>query len=170
MMCGSLDKGRMLARQIGAPRHVVADAGHAAGTRMRDYAHFGDPASERNALLIECGQHWERSSAEVAKDVALRFLGHYGVVEHGFVDRHLDSSPPVAQHVIEVTGPYTIQTDAFRFADEYVGMEVIEEADTVIGWDGDREVRTPYDRAVLIMPSRRRRRGEWAVRFGRYVD
>jgi hypothetical protein len=48
-------------------------------------------------------------------------------------------------------------------------MEVIEKQGTLIGWDGDAEVRTPYDKCVLIMPSRRLRRGESAVRFGRYT-
>jgi hypothetical protein len=39
----------------------------------------------------------------------------------------------------------------------------------VIGHDGDRPVRTPYDDCVLVMPSRRLRPGESAVRFGRLV-
>jgi predicted deacylase len=170
MMCGALDKGRDLARHLGVPLHVVSDAGHAAGKRMRDYAHFGDPASERNALLVECGQHWEQAAVGVARDVALRFLGHCDVVSRDFIDEHLEGAPPPAQHLIEVTGPYTIETDEFRFDGEFVGMEVIETAGTIIGWDGERPLRTPYDRCVLIMPTRRRRKGESAVRFGRYVD
>src|SRR5204863_447655 len=39
-----------------------------------------------------------------------------------------------------------------------------------IGHDGEREVRTPYDNCILIMPSRRLVRGQTAVRLGRYVD
>ena len=50
-----------------------------------------------------------------------------------------------------------------------VRMEVIEKKGTLIGWDGKTEVRTPYDNCVLVMPSRRLRRGESAVRFGRYT-
>ena len=42
--------------------------------RMRDYGGFGDPAGSKTALLIECGQHWERRAAQVAIDVMLRFL------------------------------------------------------------------------------------------------
>jgi hypothetical protein len=48
-------------------------------------------------------------------------------------------------------------------------MEVIAKKGTLIGWDGASEVHTPYDNCVLIMPSRRLRKGESAVRFGRYV-
>ncbi len=39
----------------------------------------------------------------------------------------------------------------------------------MIGHDGDRPIPTPYDDCVLVMPSRRLRRGESAVRFGRFV-
>jgi hypothetical protein len=38
------------------------------------------------------------------------------------------------------------------------------------GHDGDKQVTTPFDDGVLIMPSRRLNRGESAVRFGRFVD
>ena len=37
MLCGPQDKGRALALDLGAPATVVADAGHSAGRRMRDY-------------------------------------------------------------------------------------------------------------------------------------
>ncbi len=37
------------------------------------------------------------------------------------------------------------------------------------GTDGDRPIATPYDDCVLVMPSRRLRRGESAVRFGCFV-
>lgn len=170
MMCGPNEKGRRLAQDLASPEHVVSDAGHAAGRRMRDYDAFGDPQSPRNALLIECGQHWEPASVDVAKEIALRFLAHYRVVSPEFVEEHLTAPPAPAQRVIEVTGPITIETDDFRFTEIFRGMEVIEKEGTLIGWDGDREIRTPYDNCVLIMPSRRLRRGESAVRFGRYLS
>jgi predicted deacylase len=170
MMCGPVDKGRQLALALDAPEHVVADAGHAAGTRMRDYGEFADASSDKNALLIECGQHWEPPSALVAKDIVLRFLANFDVVAPDFVATHRDPSSVEAQRVIEVTGPATISTDDFRFAEDYRGLEIIDDAGTVIGWDGDAEVQTPYDHCVLIMPSRRLKKGESAVRFGRYVE
>jgi hypothetical protein len=90
-------------------------------------------------------------------------------VGSAFVEEHLTAAPPAQQRVVEVTGPITIETDNFRFTESFRGMEVIEEKGTLIGWDGNTEVRTPYDDCVLIMPSRRLRRGESAVRFGRYA-
>ena len=170
MMAGPLDKGRRFAAEVGAPAHVVCDAGHAAGRRMRDYAGFGDPDSARNALLVECGQHWSHSTGQVAIEVVFRFLACTGAVAREWIHERLPQAAPPPQRVIEVSGPVTIGTDHFRFAADYRGMEVIREPGTLLGWDGDREVRTPYPDCVLIMPSRRLRRGESAVRLGRYVD
>ena len=169
MLAGRHDKGRRLALGVGAPVHVVCDAGHAAGTRMRDYAAFGDRDSERNALLIECGQHWASGTDQVAVEVALRFLACTGAVAREWVEARLPATAPPAQRIIDVTGPVTIESDRFWFVEDYQGMEVIADEGTVVGWDGERAIRTPYPNCVLIMPSRRLRRGESAVRFGRYI-
>lgn len=170
LLCGPAEKGRQLARTISFPPHVVSDTGHAAGRRLRDYGEFADEASTKNALLIECGQHWETSSEAVAKEMALRFLAHYDVIDRQFVSDHLPAEAPAPQQLIQVSGPVTIETDSFKFTEAFQGMEVIERAGTVIGYDGDKEIRTPYDNCVLIMPSRRLRKGESAVRFGRFID
>lgn len=166
LLCGPAVKGRRLARAVGAPMHIVADTGHAAGVRMRDYGAFVDESSHKNSLLIECGQHWSASSADVANDVVLRFLGSFEVLDPDFIDQHLEHAPPPMQHVVQVTEPVTIETDRFRFVDEYRGMEVISKAGTVIARDGEKAVTTPYDNCVLIMPSGRLKKGESAVRFG----
>ncbi len=47
---------------------------------------------------------------------------------------------------------------------------MIEKANTLIGYDGEEEVRTPFDRCVLVMPGRHLAQGLSAVRLGRYVD
>jgi succinylglutamate desuccinylase len=170
MLCGPLAKGRTWARRVGFPEMVVADAGHAAGKRMRDYGAFGDPASPRNALLVECGQHWERSSAEVAIETMLRVLVDLRTIDPGDAAGYLPRAPQPPARVIEVTDAITVRGDEFAFVAEYRGMEVVERAGTVIAHDGGVPVATPHDRCVLIMPSRRLRPGQTAVRLGRFVD
>lgn len=169
MMAGPLPKGRELARGVGIPETVVTDAGHAAGRRMRDYLGFADAASPRNALLVECGQHWETSSRDIAIESAYRFLRHLEVISPEAAEPYIGDGAP-AQKFIEVAGPVTIETDEFRFAEDYKGLELISEAGTVIGYDGSKEVATPFDDCVLIMPSRRLNKGESAVRLGRFVS
>jgi len=168
-LCGPLEKGRTLALALGSPAYVVSDAGHAAGRRMRDYAGFADRAGSKTALLVECGRHWEKSSVDVARDQCVRFLNQHGMLDSEFVREHLQTRFDTVQRVIEVTGPVTIKTDAFRFTEDFSGLEVIPEAGTLIGFDGVEEVRTPYDDCVLIMPSLRKGKGESAVRLGRFV-
>ena len=172
MLAGLLPRSRELAQRVGIPELIMCDAGHAAGPRMRDFGGFGDPASTKTALLIECGQHWERRSAEVATDVMLRFLIAAGTVHAD--DVAAIGGPDFAAHprqrVIEVTEAVTISGDRFDFAGDYRGLEVLAKQGTLIGHDGEREVRTPYDNCILIMPSRRLVRGQTAVRLGRYVD
>ena len=168
MICGMTQKARELALGLGTPAHLVCDAGHAAGRRMRDYGAFADDASPKNALLIECGQHWARASAAVAIDAMLRFLMHFGAIERDVAAPHL-APLPAAQRVVEVTQAITVASDDFRFAAPYVGMELIARAGTVIGHDGAQAVATPYDNCVLIMPSMRLKKGETAVRLGRIV-
>jgi len=170
MMCGPLDKGRRFARAVGIPEIIVSDEGHAAGRRMRDYGAFGDPASPKNALLVECGQHWEAASAVVAKETALRFLAAVDVIGADVVEGFKLSPKPARQKLIEVTSAVTIAAEKFTFAGNFVGLEVIPKRGMEIGRDGQTPVLAPYDNCVLIMPSRRLSRGQTAVRLGRYVD
>jgi predicted deacylase len=172
MLAGLLPRSRELARRVGIPELIMCDAGHAAGPRMRDYGEFGDPNSPKTALLIECGQHWERRAAEVAMDVTLRFLIALEVVTRDDVAAlgGPDFAAQPRQRVIEVTEAVTIAGDRFDFAGDFRGLEVLPEKGMLIGRDDGIEVRTPYDNCVLIMPSRRLVRGQTAVRLGRFID
>ncbi|MGF1628599.1 MAG: M14 family metallopeptidase [Kiloniellaceae bacterium] len=170
MMAGPLAKGRELAKTVGLPEVVVTDAGHAAGKRMRDYEGFADPASAKNALLVECGQHWEAAAGPIAIQTALRFLLVNGMVDADWAEGGLTGLELPQQRFVEVTGPVTIESEGFRFVDEYLGLEVIPKAGSVIAYDGEKPVTTPYDDCVLIMPSRRLNPGASAVRLGRYVS
>jgi succinylglutamate desuccinylase len=168
MMVGMLDKSVALAHKVGVPELIVRDKGHAAGRRMRDYGGFGDPRSPKTALLIECGQHWEKSAQDVALATTLSFLTVLDVLDPEFAKRHnVEKSPH--QRVITVTDAVTIETDKFTFAGPYTGLEMLGKKGTLIAYDGDKQVLTPYDDCVLIMPSRRLTRGTTAVRLGRYT-
>ena len=167
MICGPLDKGIRFAFDVGIPRDIVSDTGHANGTRMRDYGGFGDPASPKNALLVECGQHWERNAEAVAWQTTWRFLDRVGVVDRAEAAREIEANVP-AQRLIRVTEAVIANTPAFRFAKPFAGMEVIPHEGDLIAWDGDAPVRAPYDNCVLIMPVPNNiKTGLTAVRLGR---
>lgn len=168
MLAGLTDKSLALARRVGVPGIIVRDAGHAAGARMRDYGDFSEGASPKAALLVECGQHWEKPTAEIASETAWRFLAASGVLAPAEAATIL-ARPAAPQRVVAVTDAVTIEGPSFEFTQDFLGMEVIPRAGTVIAHDGGHEIRTPYDDCVLIMPSRRLLRGQTAVRLGRFT-
>lgn len=168
-LAGTRPKGLALARAVGVPATIVVDAGHAAGKRLRDYAFFDDADDPRAALLVECGQHWERAAPEVAREATLRFLAHLGAVDRAFVDERIGGDEPPPQRTIEITDAVTIRHPEFRFVVPVHGLLVVPEAGTLLADDGGTAVTTPYDECVLIMPTRRPRVGETAVRLGRFV-
>jgi len=53
---------RAFSRRIGVPGDLLIDTGHPAGLRMIERGGFGEPSSAKTAVLIECGQHWEKSA------------------------------------------------------------------------------------------------------------
>lgn len=169
MVCGMLDKGAEFARRVGTPADLLIDTGHPAGLRMRDRGGFGDAKSPKNALLIEAGQHWEKSSVDVAIDTTLRFLGATGIAADSFVEPRLRLAAPERQRVVRVTEPVVARTPGFKFARPWKGLEVIPKAGCVVATDGDQVWRTPYDDCVLVMPSLAHvKPGNTMVRLGRY--
>jgi predicted deacylase len=169
MVCGTVEKNVACARALGVPADLLVDTGHPGGLRMVDRGGFGDPASPKRALLVECGQHWERAAADVAIDTLVRFLGLAGVADAAWVDAHVRLPLPPEQRLVRVTEPVVALSAGFRFLVPTVGLSVIADAGTPIAQDGERIWRTPYDDAVLVMPGMRNLKpGGTAVRLGRF--
>jgi predicted deacylase len=170
MVCGLLDKGAAFARELGMPGDLLIDTGHPSGLRMRDRGGFGDPASLRNALLIECGQHWERSSADVAIDSLVRFLRLTGMVDEAWAAPRLRLPLPAQQHTIRVNEAVTALSRDFHFLKPVRGLDVIAKAGTPFAQDGDTVFKTSFDDTVLVMPSLKHGLpGNTMVRLGRFV-
>ncbi|RAR50714.1 succinylglutamate desuccinylase/aspartoacylase family protein [Paraburkholderia unamae] len=168
IVAGPLAKGVELSARLGAPATVICDEGHPEGRRMRDYEGFGDAASAKNALLIECGQHWEASAVTVARDVSARFLRLSGVVDAADLPADWLQPLPAEMRVVRVTEPVVAKSMDFRFAGDYTGLEVFPKAGAVIGWSDGEPVLTPYDDCILVMPSLRQLRpGVTVVRLGK---
>ncbi|WP_080379647.1 M14 family metallopeptidase, partial [Bordetella pertussis] len=77
-LTGTQPRNIELALKLGNPAHLVADAGHAAGVRLRDYGRFGaEGENGTRSLLIECGFH---GAPTVARDILARFLLEAGTL------------------------------------------------------------------------------------------
>ena len=172
MVCGATgeggEKSAAFARKMQVPQSLLIDTGHPAGLRMIERGPFRDPRAPQTAIWIECGQHWERSSVDVALDTALRFLHTTGVVEPSFVKPRLRIQPTAAQTTINVTHAVVAKSLSFRFAGAVTGLQVIAKAGDPIAYDGDEVIVAPYDNTVLVMPSMAHLKvGTTMVRLGR---
>lgn len=170
LLAGPLEKGMAFARSLAYPAHVVVDTGHAQGKRLRDYRQFSDPASESNALLVECGQHWEAQSVAVARHVTARFLQKLGIIA-GHELAGWFTQPEAPQLCMQVSHAVVARSRQFRFTEDFRGLEVIEKAGTLIALDSGLEIRTPCDHCILVMPSLRQLApGVTVVRFARRIS
>ena len=169
MVCGRVDKNAALARELGVPADLLIDTGHPAGLRMIERGGFGDAASDRRALLIECGQHWERAARDVAVDTLMRFLAVTDIVDRNWALARTVVAPPPVQRLVRVTEAVVARSKDFRFLVPIEGLGVVRKAGTPIAQDGDHVWRAPYDDTVLVMPSLGHLRpGNTQVRLGRY--
>jgi predicted deacylase len=169
MVCGTLDKNAALARELGVPADLLIDTGHPAGLRMIERGGFGDPASPRRALLVECGFHWEAAAADVAIDTLVRFLGRAGLADAAWVRANVRLPLPAEQRLVRVTEAVVARSAAFRFLVPTVGLSVVARAGTPIAQDGEQVWVAPYDDTVLVMPGTHNLKpGGTAVRLGRF--
>ena len=169
MVCGTQDKNAALACRLGMPADLLIDTGHPAGLRMVERGGFGDPASPRLALLIECGQHWERAAEDVAIDSLVRFLHLAGLVDDDWAAARTRLPLPQQQRLVRVTEAVVARSTAFEFLLPFDGLTVVPEQGTPIARDGVHVWRAPYANTVLVMPGLAHvKAGNTMVRLGRF--
>lgn len=143
-----------LALQLGNPANLIADAGHAAGVRMRDYGRFGqDGDNGTRSLLIECGFHGDPQARTVAEDQMARFLVAAGTVDRSDLPADWFTPDAPTQEALRVTHAIAAKSENVRFAQPWQGLEKLPEAGTLLGWNDGEPFSTPFDNCVLIMPS-----------------
>jgi predicted deacylase len=137
------------ATAVGVPGiHLVMPKGMGTGVPLVEHGRHADPAFGGAGLVVECGQHFARASGDLAIEVALRFLAHFGLV---------DADPawqaPGPQRRYELIRAILVKTPEARFARPVKGMEVFAK-DELIATDGGEEIRSPCDGCTIFMPIR----------------
>ena len=166
MMAGMLNKGIDFARDVGMQMPIISDSGHNEGMRMRDYFGFSNKESQKNALLVECGQHWAKSSEIVAIETMIRFLRTTSIMDENFADDFIYKNKVLnfQNDVYKVGKIITIKSENFKFDQDWQGFETLKKG-VLIGKDDNEEVYAPYEETILIMPSKRLFPGKTAVRL-----
>jgi Succinylglutamate desuccinylase / Aspartoacylase family len=155
VLTGMQPRHAALARDIGTPELLVADAGHAAGKRLRDHGRFGQTADDGSrALLIECGFHGELAARGVAIDMLGRFLIASDCVDAADVPGGWLRPLPATQRLLHVTHAVTVLPgEAPRFHRAFQTGECLPNEGTLLGWNGGQPFHTPYNDCTLVMPS-----------------
>jgi predicted deacylase len=144
----AFERNAAVARSLPQPLvHLVMPAGLGSGTPLIQHGSHGQPEGAGAALVVECGQHFKRASAEVAIDVATNFLSHFGLVDRP-VPRA--ATPP---RRFELLRTHVIQDASFAFARPVIGFETFA-AGELIATDGALEIRSPCDDCTIFMPAR----------------
>jgi predicted deacylase len=145
--------------------HLVMPDGLGSGTPLIQHGRHGQADSGAGAALVaECGQHFLRRSGEVAVQVTLDFLAHFGLVE----PRSLRPADRPAQRRYALIKPFMVQTDDFAFVRPLVGFEDFVKGE-LIATDGPHEIRAPED-CTILMPTRMPVVGREAVYVARRMD
>ena len=156
LLTGLLQKDIAFARSleaVGLPvGHIVADAGHSDGVRLRDFQ------AHTTALLVECGFHLDSSSVAVARQSIRQVLvatklwavSPQTVQWAAYSD---DGKRKLRFKQVRVTNAIVAASMQMQFAYEWRNMQTIEKAGTLIAVDGTIQHRTAYDGCTLIMPS-----------------
>ena len=153
------------AMAIGVPDiHLVMPTGMKTGTPLIEHGLHGKADHHGVALVAECGQHFMRASGELAIEVTMRFLAHFGLV-----DADPAWKPLARQRRFELLSTPVIKTKDVKFARPVVGMETFAKGELIVT-DGGEEVRSPCDGCTIFMPARVHIPGRELVYLTRPVD
>lgn len=136
------------ASALAAPAvHLVMPQGLGSGTPVIQHGRHGQAQSNAGAaLVVECGQHFKQSSADLAIQVSMDFLGHFGLLERA-------AAPATAPRRFELLTTHVVAHADFRFTRPVIGFETFAKGE-LIAMDGDQPLHATCDDCTLFMPTR----------------
>ena len=145
---------------IGRPAvHLVMPQGLGSGTPLMQHGLHGTAGHHGVAMVVECGQHFLRSTAALAIEVALDFIAHFGLI----APRPQNTAP---QQRFELLQTCMVRTAAFRFSRPLIGFETFRRGEP-IATDGEHTIEAPCDGCTVLMPTREPIVGREAVYLAR---
>lgn len=138
-----------VATAIGLPSvHLVMGKGLGNGVPLIEHGAYARADAPGAALVAECGQHFKRATADVALEVTLRLLAHFGLVV-----RDVPVPLPAAQRRFGLLETHVVKSLDFAFTRPLIGFETFAK-DELIARNGSEEIRSPCDDCTIFMPTR----------------
>lgn len=154
-----------VALAIGTPPvHLVMPSGLGSGTPLIQHGRHGQAQGDGVAVVVECGQHFLQSAADMATGVALDFLAHFGLL----APRASRPASAAVQRRYELLETCMVRTPDFQFTRPLLGFEVFAKEE-LIATDGTHEIRALCDDCTVMMPTREPIVGREAVYLTRPV-
>ena len=145
------------------PVHLVMPGGLGSGTPLIQHGRHGLAEGDGVALVVECGQHFRQSAADLATAVSLDFLAHFGLIEPA-----APRPAPGPQRRYELLQTCMVRTAEFRFVRPVQGFEVFGKGE-LIATDGPHEIHALCDDCTVLMPTREPIVGREAVYLTRPI-
>lgn len=144
--------------------HLVMPAGLGSGTPLIRHGKHGQAEGQGVALVAECGQHFQRASSDLAIEVALDFLAHFGLIERDLPSA--ESAPRATQQRFELLQTCMVTDADFRFTRPLIGFETFAKGE-LIATQGAHSIHAPCDHCTVLMPTREPIVGREAVYLAR---
>ena len=159
---------RRLADELALPpRQLFLPEFRHDGYHLIDYGGFGAENADAIGLVAECGQHFARTSMDMAWRITVRFLLCQASVDAEQAQRLCsDLAPSATIERYEMIGPVIATTEVVRLACSYAGFVSFAEGE-LAAMDGEVELLAPFDGAVLLAPRPRPKPGQQAFSWGR---
>ncbi len=153
----AFDRNAAAALAIGRPSvHLVMPQGLGSGMPLIQHGRHGSSSATGAALVAECGQHFLQSTSDLAIEVTLDFLAHFGLVERTL----LAARAPQQRFLLLQT--CMVRSEQFQFVRPLIGFETFQK-DELIATDGDTQIRALCDDCTVLMPTRQPIVGREAV-------
>jgi predicted deacylase len=143
--------------------HLVMPAGLGSGTPLIQHGAHAGAEAPGAALVVECGQHFKQATSDLAVEVALDFLGHFGLI-----DREVPP-PATPPRRFELLRTHVVQHESFAFVRPLIGFETFAEGE-LIATDGPIEIRALCDDCTIFMPARKAIVGREGVYLTKPLD
>ena len=145
----AFERNASVAMAIGLPPvHLAMPSGLGSGTPLIQHGLHAGADAPGAAVVVECGQHFKKAAADLATEVSLRFLAHFGLIEREPV------AAPEPQRRFELLQTHVIQSEDFHFVRPLIGFETFAEGE-LIATNGPDEIRAPCDECTVFMPAQR---------------